>query len=73
MAIVLEDIPHPGEIARIIDAYFDAAPIQVAYAVFEGDGPADSEDLDELEQERTIVTAIRYLWLKAARKRLEKP
>jgi len=72
--ITLEvDVPDQTELARIVDAWFDAQPLSTAYAVFEGDGPDDGTDLSTEEQRRVISTATRYLWLAAARKRVERP
>ena len=66
-------LPTPPELERIVTEWFDAAPMSTVYAVFEGDGPSDGEDLSPAEQERVFGTAVRYMWLRAARKRLEKP
>jgi hypothetical protein len=68
-------MPHPGELERIVNEWFDAQPLEITYAVFEGDAPEPGEprDLDEAEQKRVIATACRYLWLKAARKRADRP
>jgi len=78
MKITLEvDVPDQAELARIVDAWFDAQPLSTAYAVFEGDEEGsrrdDPKDLDTEEQRRVISTATRYLWLAAARKRAERP
>jgi hypothetical protein len=66
-------LPTIEELQRVVDEYFDAQPLQTAYAVFEGDGPSNNKDLSEYEQTRTMHTAVRYMWLSAARKRVEKP
>jgi hypothetical protein len=66
-------LPTVEELQRVVDEYFDAQPLQTAYAVFEGDGPSDNKDLSEYEQGRAMYTAVRYMWLSAARKRVEKP
>jgi hypothetical protein len=65
-------VPDLGEIERIVDAWFDAAPLSTSYAVFEGDGPQDGHDLSTGEQRRVMMTAVRYLWLAAARKRVQR-
>jgi hypothetical protein len=67
------DVPSVEEIQRVIDDYFASRSLEIAYAVLEGDGPSDSEDLSEYEQERVMKTALRYMWLKAVRKRIEQP
>ena len=51
-------VPDQAELSRIVDAWFDAAPIQTAYAVFEGDGAQDDHDLSEEEQHRVMSTAV---------------
>jgi len=68
-------LPTVEELQRVVDEYFDAQPLQTAYAVFEGDAPEPGElrDLDDYEQKRTMNTAVRYMWLGAARKRASKP
>ena len=66
-------LPTVEELQRVVDEYFDAQPLQTAYAVFEGDGPENGDDLKPSEQLRAMSTAIRYMWLSAARKRVEKP
>jgi hypothetical protein len=66
-------LPTVEELQRVVDEYFDAQPLSTAYAVFEGDGPRDGKDLSEYEQGRAMHAAVRYMWLSAARKRVEKP
>ena len=71
-------IPDHHELQRICDEWFDAAPLETAYAAIQGDDEAGAEtgdysELPEREQERVKATALRYMWLAAARKRLEKP
>jgi hypothetical protein len=74
MDITIEvGVPDQSELTRIVNAWFDAAPLETAYAVFEGDGPQDGHDLSTEEQRRIISTATRYLWLAAARKRVARP
>jgi hypothetical protein len=75
-------IPNLEEITRIINAWFDAAPIETAYACFQGDqeGADELDDPDNMEdkveRERIMATTERgigILWVEAARKRTEKP
>jgi hypothetical protein len=66
-------IPDAAEIERVVTEWFDAGTLANAYAVFEGDGPEDGTDLATEEQDRVILTATRYLWLRAARARAAKP
>lgn len=65
-------LPTREELARIVDAWFDAQPLSTAYAVFEGDDQGVGEMTPE-EQRRIQETAVRYWWLNAARKRAAKP
>ena len=66
-------MPDATEIERVVTAWFDAAPLSSTYAVFEGDGSDDGDDLPTKEQNRVIMSATRYLWLRAARARAAKP
>jgi hypothetical protein len=66
-------VPDVEEITRIVDAWFDAAPLSTSYSVFAGDGENDGSDLSIVEQRRVVSTAVRYLWLAAARKRVARP
>jgi hypothetical protein len=71
-------MPDATEIERVVTAWFDAAPLSFAYSVFSGDQEAsdemnDHDDLPTEEQDRVILTATRYLWLRAARARASKP
>lgn len=71
-------MPDANELQRVVDAWFDAAPIQTSYAAIQGDDEANAEtgnydNLDESEQTRVKATAVRYMWLSAVRKRLAKP
>jgi hypothetical protein len=70
-------LPTAEELERIVDAWFDAQPLESAYACFAGDQEASDEinkydDLNTEEQDHAILTATRYLWLRAARKRAAK-
>lgn len=68
-------MPDVDEIQRIIDAWFDAQPITAAYGAIAGDDEASAEtghygELAPEEQRRVQMTACRYFWLSAVRKRL---
>jgi hypothetical protein len=65
-------VPTIEELTRIIEAWFDAGPLQNAYGVFEGDDQG-IEDLPPEEQRLIQESALRYWWLAAARKRASKP
>lgn len=75
--VTLKGIPDAAELQRVVDDFFDRTPISTAYKVIEGDQEFKDEhggtDLDDVEQDRVIATAVKYLWLKAVRKRLAKP
>jgi hypothetical protein len=74
-------MPNVEEITRIIDAWFAAQPLEIAYAAFAGhtEGAIECDepyDLPEFERERIMTTfqkGLGLLWLGAARKRAEKP
>jgi hypothetical protein len=66
------------ELQRIVDEFFDKAPLETAYGAIAGDDEANvaKGDYDELpieEQRRIQAVACRYFWLSAVRKRLAKP
>jgi hypothetical protein len=70
-------MPNVEEIQRVIDEWFDAQPLSTAYAAIQGDDEAnaatgDYSELDEHEQRRVMMTAFRYMWLSAVRKRLRR-
>lgn len=75
-------MPTLEELTRIINLWFDAAPLENAYACFQGDqagaderGDTDNQE-DRIERERIMATTERgigILWLDAARKRADRP
>lgn len=75
---VTVSLPTVEEISRIIDEFFAAQPLEIAYAVIQGDDEGNIEtgeytEKSADEQERVKNVAMRYWWLSAARKRLAKP
>jgi hypothetical protein len=65
-------LPTPEEIGRIIDAFFAANPLSTAYGVIEGDDQGIGE-MSPDDVRRFQETAVRYWWLAAARKRMDRP
>ena len=63
-------LPTPEELQRIVDAFLDANPISTAYGVITGDVGVE---LPVENQDRILQWAAGILWLRAARKRLDKP
>jgi hypothetical protein len=65
-------LPTVEEVTRIIEAWFDVQPITTAYEVLAGDDLGIGE-ISPDDQRRVQGMAMRYWWLAAARKRLERP